>query len=182
MKPSRPFGLMLAILTAWMLFTVIPLVVTMLTFSISSYIYRDTTTGALSGTSISNFQPGPYILIIAAAVFMAFVGIFAWRGRPARMRVILPVTVGLYTAVTVLGVLIPALTTSPSLAQGLDSSQGVAEKVLSGYSGMTLLFSVYCAWFCNRWSSRAFFRGYYTEKDKRTLEAAGLTMTAPESL
>lgn len=181
MKPSRPFGLTLAILTAWMLFTVIPMVVTLLIFSINSYIYRDDS-GGMSGTAISNFQTAPYAGVMAASILMAFVGIFTWTGRPRQMRVIFPATVALYTLITVLGVVLPIITSTPTLQQGLDSSRTVIEQVLSGFSGLSLICTAYCLWFCNRWSARAFFRGYYTEHDKRALETADLYRPVAETL
>jgi len=102
MRPPRPFGLTLAIMVAWLLFTLIPLAITALVFYINQYVYRDAFTGAMSGFALTNFQVLPFVVVIVAAVLMGFVGLFTWRGRPAFMRVVFPLTVGVYTAITVL--------------------------------------------------------------------------------
>jgi hypothetical protein len=174
MKPSRPFGLTLAILAAWLFFTAIPLSITALIFYISSYVYRDQATGMTSGMSLTNFQVLPFAVVIAAAVLMAFVGLFTWIGRPAAMRFVFPALVFTYTLVTLLGVLLPLLSAPPTLIEGADSGQQVFGVLFSGYTGMTLLLTLYTVWFCNRWSARAFFRGYYTEKDKRAMAEIGI--------
>lgn len=177
-KPSRPFGLTLAILAAWLFYTVIPLAITGLIFYINSYVYRDQTNGMTSGMALTNFQVLPFTVVIAAAVLMAFVGLFAWMGRPSAMRFVFPALVFSYTLITLLGVLLPLITTQPTLLEGADSGQRVFEVLFSGYTGMTLLLTIYTLWFCNRWSARAFFRGYYTEKDKRAMAQIGIDMAA----
>lgn len=174
MKPPRPFGLTLAILLAWLLFSVIPLTVVGLLFYINSYVYRDASTGGMGGMTLTNFQVLPFAGVIAIAVLMAFVGWFTWLGRPTWMRLAFPLMILLYTGVTLGGVLLPLATTSPTLLEGADSGQGVFEAVFSGYTALAGLLSLYALWFCNRWSVRAFFRGYYTEKDKRAMEALGI--------
>lgn len=173
-KPSRPFGLTLAILAAWLFFTGIPLAVTALIFYVNSYVYRDQATGMTSGMTLTNFQVLPFTAVITASVLMAFVGLFTWIGRPTWMRLVFPSLVFTYTLITMLGVLIPLLSTQPTLLDGADSAQGVFEALFSGYTGMTLLLTLYTVWFCNRWSTRAFFRGYYTEKDKRVMAEIGV--------
>ncbi len=174
MKPPRPFGLTLAILTAWLLFTIIPLVISMIVFYINSYVYKDAESGGVGGTSVTNFQPLPYVFVMAIAILFAFVGIFAWRGRPKQMRLVFPMLVVLMTLVTVLGIVIPTITATPTLSQGIDSSIDLTRRVLSGYSGMVVICSVYSIWFCNRWSARAFFRGYYLDKDRETMVTLGI--------
>jgi hypothetical protein len=175
-KPGRPFGFTLAILAAWLLFTCIPLMITGLVFYINSYVHRDQTTGFMSGVALTNFQVLPFAVVIAMAVLMGFVGLFAWVGRPAFIRWLFPTAVSAYTAVTLLGVLVPLLASSPTLLEGADSGQQAFEVLFSGYTGITVVLSVYTVWFCNRWSVRAFFRGYYTEKDKREMAAIGLNL------
>ncbi|MFQ3645877.1 MAG: hypothetical protein SNJ54_00875 [Anaerolineae bacterium] len=178
MKPRRPFGLTLAILAAWLFYTVIPLSITGLIFYINRYVYRDQASGMTSGMALTNFQVLPFTVVIAAAVLMAFVGLFTWIGRPAAMRYVFPALVFSYTLITLLGVLLPLITAQPTLLEGADSGYRVFEALFSGYTGMTLLLTIYTLWFCNRWSARAFFRGYYTEKDKRAMEAIGIDMAA----
>lgn len=174
MKPPRPFGLTLAIVMAWILFTLIPFLVTGLVFFINNHVYRDAATGGMSGVKLTNFQVLPFAAVIAAAVLMGFIGWFTWLGRPAFMRIIFPSVVLFYTVVTFAGVLLPLMTASPMLVEGADSGQQVFEVVFSGYTGIAGVSAVYTLWFCNRWSVRAFFRGYYTEKDKRVMEALGI--------
>lgn len=175
-KPGRPFGLTLAILAAWLLFTGIPFAVTGLIFYVSSYVYRDQTTGFVGGASLTNFQMLPFAAVIAMAVLMGFVGLFAWFGRPPFIRWLFPAAVSLYAAITLLGVLMPLLASSPTLLEGADSGQRAFEALFSGYTGMTVMLSIYTVWFCNRWSVRAFFRGYYTEKDKHAMAEIGLNL------
>jgi magnesium-transporting ATPase (P-type) len=173
-KPSRPFGLSLAITAGLILFTVLPLTVTALLLYIRSYIYRNEG-GALGGASVTNVSDTPFVILIVVGIFFLFVSIFAWRGRPRQMRWLYPAVVLAYTAVVVLGVALPAVTTPPSLEQGLDSGQDLARRVLSGYSGACLALGVFTVWFANRWSARAFFRGYYTDKDRALMEEMGYT-------
>jgi heme A synthase len=173
-KPPRPFGLSLAIAAGLILFTLLPLTVTALVLYISSYVYRNAQ-GALGGASVTNVTDAPFVALMVVGVFFLFVSIFAWRGRPRQMRWLYPAVVLAYTAVVVLGVALPAVTTPPSIEQGLDSGQELARRVLSGYSGACIALGVFTAWFANRWSARAFFRGHYTDKDRALMEEMGYT-------
>jgi hypothetical protein len=175
MKPPRPFGLTLAILTAWLLFTIVPLVISMIVFYINSYVYKDPETGGVGGLTMTNFQSAPYIFVMMVAILFAFVGVFAWRGRPRQMRFVFPAFVVAISLVTVLGIVIPSVTATPTLQQGIDSSQDLARRVLSGYSGATIVCAMYTLWFCNRWSARAFFRGYYLDKDREQMTHLGMS-------
>jgi membrane protease YdiL (CAAX protease family) len=163
-KPPRPFGLSLAILVCVLLFTVVPLVVTMILFYINGYFER-TGDGAMSGLLITNFSTAPLVVVMFGAILFAFVAIFAWRGRPKSMRYIFPLSVGIAPLLLFVVSILPALTSAPSLQQGIDSSLELSRQLLSGYSGTLFIAATYSIWFCNRWSARAFFRGYYSKSD-----------------
>jgi hypothetical protein len=173
MKPQRPFGLTIAILYTWLVMTIIPLLSVGIVFWLNSYRFNDEN-GGMGGINISNFSVAPLVITMFFALVIGFIGILTWMGKPNYMRYVFPAMVVIVAMVVFFGNVLPTLTTPPNIADGLDSSQNVSRSGLSAYTVMLLVCAVYVVWFCNRWSARAFFRGYYTDKDLNQLQAAGL--------
>jgi hypothetical protein len=176
-KPPRPFGLSLAILVCGLLFTVVPLVVTMILFYINGYFER-TSDGAMSGMLITNFSIAPLVILMFGAILFAFVAIFTWIGRPKVMRYVFPFSVAITPLLLFIFSILPTLTSAPSLQQGIDSSLELSRQLLTGYSGALFIAAIYSIWFCNRWSARAFFRGYYTKNDLEKMRELAIPIPA----
>lgn len=181
-RPGRPFGLSLAIVASALVFSVMPLIEVGFAFYLHQIVYGDQGDEVLfSGLALQGFSVA-YLMVrsLIALSFLAIV-VLAWRGRPAWARGLFMLSVLLLGAVQIGAFLLPVLTSTPHLSAGIDSSQGAQElyaALLMGMIALTMLFSL---WFGNRWSVRAYFRGYYTADDLQTMRALGLDTRALEA-
>ncbi len=170
-KPKRPLGLTLAIFASMMLFSIVPLAQTLFVLGINGYQGQGDS-GIVSGISISNFDPVPYLTRAFLAFLFLALCIFTGLGRPRAMRFIFPIGVFLFGGSVILSQILPAFITPVTLEEGIDSGVPLRQTVQWGYFFMILTVTTYSIWFANRWSSRAFFRGHYTEKDLELMRAA----------
>ena len=162
-RPPRPFGLSLAVLASAILFGLLPIVESAITLALSNYQVIEE--GLASGIRLSNYDPFVSIAQIALSGVFLLLAILTWRGRPKAIRYIFPLGVLLFALGNVLLRLWPALSTPTNLLDGIDSGREAAQNYLRGQLIITVLTAIYCLWFSNRWSARAFFRGSYTESD-----------------
>lgn len=160
-KPPRATGLILALALSVGVFSVIPLVVvaTLVYLLNRIYISED---GGFAGVSIPGFSTEPLILYTAAALFFLGMAIVAWRGRRPAIRPVFSVLNILYGVVTVIA--LPG-----SVQVGMDSASELRASLANFYVLLVIGTVVYVCWFMNRWSARAFYRGYYTPEEKARL-------------
>lgn len=169
MKPTRPFGLTLAVLVGVLIFAIIPLIQVGFVFSLSGYQYQSAE-GGISGIQFSQFNPTPYLVQAGMAFLFLVISALTLYGRPRVMRFLFPL------AVVGLSVLIgmQAWTTfnaTTTVSSGIDSAESMRRTVALLQLIAVSLISFYSVWFCNRWSARAFFRGHYTEQDVELIRA-----------
>ncbi|MCS6834653.1 MAG: hypothetical protein NZ750_01370 [Anaerolineae bacterium] len=162
-RPLRPFGLSLAILASAILFGLLPIAENAITLALSNYQIIEE--GLASGIRLSNYDPSASILQIVLSGIFLLLAILTWRGRPQAMRYAFPLAVLAFALGNIVWRLWPALSMPANLLDGIDSAREVAQSYLRGQLVITILTAAYCLWFSNRWSARAFFRGYYTDYD-----------------
>jgi hypothetical protein len=125
--------------------------------------------GSFSGVSFLGVStPAIGLYTVAASLFLVVAGL-AWRGRPAAMRFVFPLAV--LVMAFLMSVLLVVANIPTTLQQGIDSGEAARQLFREGYIFVILLIVVYVGWFFNRWSARAFFRGYYTPQDIDLIKA-----------
>lgn len=167
-KPKRPFGVSIAILTGIALFAIMPLFIAAVLIYLNNRVYLEGD-GGFSGLSFLGLSTPAIVFYTVAAVLFLGIALLAWRGRPAAMRFIFPIMV-LVMALLMSGLIGLAGSNTNSLESGIDSAQTARQIFRDGYVVIILLVVVYVGWFFNRWSARAFYRGYYTPHDIALLE------------
>jgi len=162
-RPLRPFGLSLAILASAVLFGLLPVVESAITLALSNYQVVEE--GLASGIRLSNYDPATSFVQMALSGIFLVLAVLAWRGKPKTMRYVFPLAVLAFAVGNILLRLWPALSMPANLLDGIDSAREATQSYLRGQIIITALTALYCLWFSNRWSARAFFRGSYTEAD-----------------
>jgi len=169
-KPGRPFGLTLALIGIIIIYTILPMIPVIFTFLINDYTILQGGQIA-AGIQIPRLDATPLIIQTFISVGLLIIAIFAWFGRPRFIRHILTGALSLLAVAMLVALVLPALTTPPDITQGIDSTDQLQAPLLIGYSVLLMGMTLYALWFVNRWSSRAYFRGYYTEEDMARLDA-----------
>jgi hypothetical protein len=167
-RPPRPFGVSLAIIFTILLFTVIPLLQVGELFIIRQRIYSALIEDGLQpialGGGISGVSDSTLFLRGTFALTFLIIAIFAWRGRPPAIRRILIAAVLLLTAIRLIEIIAQA-TQQPNLESGFNSFDSILQVLAAGQFFADLLLLLYVAWYMNRASARAFFRGYYLPEE-----------------
>jgi hypothetical protein len=172
-QPRRPFGVIMALMSGVFVFSVIPLLMIGTILYLATYVQSDAS-GGMSGLEFTDMTYQPLLLPGIAALVYLLVAIWAWRGKPSTVRFIFPLITAFYCVVTW-----SLLTTpSPVAEQAVDSSSEFAEIASQVYLIAMVGVTVYIAWFMNRWSARAFYRGYYTKRDLDLLQSNQPRQTA----
>ncbi len=173
MKPGRTLGVSLAIFASVMLFSILPLMqvamVLILRYRMQSVNLPDGTSAvqpiAVGGDYTGVTDLGLVLQSLLGVVFI-IIAVFAWRGRPAWIRLALLVAVLVLTVVTVALSILPLISGS-NLNAGIDSGAAIVHTLLSSRLAASLLVALYVVWYMNRGPARAFYRGYYlTEPDE----------------
>ncbi|MGB1288388.1 MAG: hypothetical protein ACPG7F_17775, partial [Aggregatilineales bacterium] len=170
-KPQRPFGVSLAIAASILLFAVIPILVAGFLLYLSNFTYVDGNDG-MSGIQFTNSLTVPLIGLITGGLIFITVSIWCWRGRVRITRFVFQGIVLIYGGILSLSLMQTGRRFPGSVSSG-DSFQNI---VNNAYLVGCLLLVVYVLWFMNRWSARAFYRGYYTDYDLELLREAGLLL------
>lgn len=161
-KPSRPFGVSLAIVVSLLLFTILPLIEVGFIIAVDNMmIFDDVGRSGLNVIGMDAIQQKMTIQVILAIGFL-LLSILAWMGRPAIIRQIFSATIGLVGLLTIFTQILPALTAAPTV---MDSTRDINQPVLIIYLIVTTLITLYSVWYLNRWAARAFYRGYYLPAD-----------------
>lgn len=178
-KPGRPFGVTLAILISFILYSVVPLLQIGMILLVEWH-FRNINTSPLLLPDGSVTQPGTVggdfrgdladsRLILQGVLACAFiiVAYLAWRGRPRQIRFVFMGSVMLFTALTLGLTVIPSLLENPSLMdRSVSLSSGgsldtLSVPLLCVQFVSSVLVPMYVIWYLNRAPARAFYRGYY---------------------
>ncbi len=174
-KPQKPFGVSLAIVVSVLLFTIIPLLEIAFLISVDNMMVFDNV--GRSGIDVIGMDSLRQQMIpqaIFAIVFLV-IAILAWRGRPTIMRFVFTTTILGMGLLTITQQILPRLSANPAL----DSSREINQPILLFYLMMTILITLYCVWYLNRWASRAFYRGYYLPEDIEAMKQMELQFNPP---
>jgi hypothetical protein len=176
-KPRRPFGVTLALVGGVFVFSLIPTLMIFVLAYLANYVQNDVE-GGISGIEFTggNFQP----LLVPLVMALIYFGLaaWAWRGKPPVVRFVFPLVTALYCIVTWALLTIPQRT-GPEV---YDSASDMAQTASTVYIFVMIGATTYIAWFMNRWSARAFYRGYYTKRDLHLMQEAqvgGMPSQAP---
>lgn len=168
-KPPRPLGLTLAIVGGLLFFFIIPML------EVTLIVLLDNTFIAERGVSMAGINV--YGINYTTIIFQAFlsctyfvIALMTASGRVMAMRFIFPLTTVLLALMHIFMRIIPLLTMSPNFTEGFDSASELTRQYALGYLVMIIIITIYTLWFLNRWSSRAFFRRYYTPADLHRIE------------
>lgn len=168
-KPRRPFGVILALVGGVFVFSIIPTLMIAVLAYLANYVRMDVE-GGVSGIDFAgaNFQPLLVPLLLAILYFA--LAVWAWRGKPPVVRFVFPLVTAVYCVVTWALLTIPQ-NTEPEI---YDSASDLAQTASSLYILVMIGVTIYIAWFMNRWSARAFYRGYYTKRDLKLMQEASV--------
>lgn len=165
LKPPRTLGVSLAIVLSVFLFTILPLT-QLVVLRVLQYRASSVQLGGAGSEPIAvgvNFggETNTFLGIQAVlGVIYLIVAVFAWRGRPQSIRLLVVIAVLVLTLFNVWDSL-RALFTPPDLTTGLDSGGGLRSALQCARLIGVLLVPLYTLWYLNRGPARAFFRGYY---------------------
>ena len=170
--PRRPFGVMLALVGGVFVFSIIPSLMIGTLMYLANYVQNDVE-GGISGIEFSgaNFQP-LLVPLVLAFVYLVL-AIWAWRGKPPVARFVFPLVTAVYCIVT-WGLLTIPQANGPEV---FDSASDMAQTASTIYIFAMIGVTVYIGWFMNRWSARAFYRGYYTKRDLQLLQEVQVDQT-----
>lgn len=167
-QPGRPFGLTLALVAILIVFVMMPLLMVVYVLVVNDFMVMER--GAyITGIDLPALDTTPYLIQGAISLWFLGLVLMAWRGRPAWVRWLLPLSLIILTGLTIISQVLPLISQPSSLSNGIDSTSTLIQPLAMGYAVLTITITTYTTWFVNRWSSRAFFRGYYVEKDKNHL-------------
>jgi len=172
-KPHRPFGLSLGIIAGLLLIVVIPgfeLVWVAITNNVSMLAAGE----FIGGVDVVGVNTLPLLGQGVVSISYLVACVLVWRGRPSAIGWIWPGVMLVAVVYIVVWRALPTLLAQPTLADGLDSAQSAQRAVLTVYTVGLVLLTLYSLWFVRRWSARAFFRGYYTERDAEILQDMGV--------
>ena len=161
-KPSRPFGVTLALITCFVMFVVLPVIEVAFVMGVDNMMtFDEVGRSGLNVIGIEQFG-SQMILQSASALGFCILIVMAWLGRPANIRLIFSAAVASLGILTIVSQIIPRLMTSSTV---LDSTRDFNQSVLIFYLIMTIFITLYSVWYLNRWAARAFYRGYYLPED-----------------
>lgn len=163
-RPPRPFGVSLAIVAAFFMFSLLPLLQAGLLLVVQSRFnsvtlpedYPQPVTG---GEILGLSSTGLLLQFVAGAAFLLIAGL-AWRGRPPAMRFVFVGTVVLLTVVK-FAVLVAGRLAAADVQIGVSSLDSIVSSVQAGQLVIEVLVTLYVLWYLNRGPARAFYRGYY---------------------
>lgn len=173
MKPPRTVGLSLAIIASVLLFSVLPLLQLTAPYLIQYRLSQVTllegsedSAPLAVGSSFTGIGDGEVVVqaIISLAYLVIAVG--AWRGRPPWIRSVMIAAVLLLLLVTTLTGF-AAINAPVSFSNGVDSSRELTRSLVVGRIAISALVALYVLWYMNRGPARAFYRGYYAQRDEQ---------------
>jgi hypothetical protein len=164
-RPGRPLGVSLAIIASLLVFTISPLLQVGLLFVVRQHFVDQSLPSiegepVVSGGDIIGIPASTLIIQAALAVIFLAAAVFAWRGRPSRMRFVLIVLVIIYTGIK-FATIISASMAQQNLQVGVSSLDSIMQSVSAGEFVTEFLVMLYVVWYMNRGPARAFYRGYY---------------------
>lgn len=161
-KPSRPFGVTLALITCFVMFVAVPLIEVAFVLSVDNMMTFDEV--GRSGLNIIGMEQMGSQMIFQSALAFGFciLIVMAWIGRPSHIRIIFSTAVASAGILTIVMQIIPRLMASSTV---MDSTRDVNQSVLIFYLMTTIFITLYSVWYLNRWAARAFYRGYYLPED-----------------
>lgn len=162
-KPGRPLGVSLAIISSTLLFSLLPLTQIIIIALIRRRIYDNliSTDGmqpaylGIDYTGLPDWRTSMQIII---ALIFLLLAAFAWRGRPAAMRWLLPVSVA---GILVINAVLAFVVSGPADQSGASSADAFFAALDSGRIVIGVLTFLYVYWYMNRAPARAFYRGYF---------------------
>jgi hypothetical protein len=166
-KPGRPLGLSLAIVTAVMLFSILPLVQVLFFVSLK-HRFQDIEFlegGGASGVDVIGVSDTALLIQTVVAVVFLVIAIYAWQGKPVLIRYVFMVAVVLLTGATVIATAI-ALTGIRGVEALFDPLATLSNSLVQARLVFTVLVALYVLWYVNRGPARAFYRGYYLDKSE----------------
>lgn len=164
-RPSRPFGVTLAIIASVILFTLFPLAEVALLVSVRLHFSNMTLGGdgpepIAMGADFLGIPDSKIVLQAVIAIVFLIIAVFAWRGRPSFMRFVLMLSCIGLTLYGILSVILGQLT-EKSLEAGMSSLDSILNSLSLGQFFISALVTLYVVWYLNRGPARAFYRGYY---------------------
>jgi hypothetical protein len=166
-KPGRPLGLSLAIVTAVMLFSILPLVQVLFFVSLK-HRFQDIEFlegGGASGVDVIGVSDTALLIQTVVAVVFLVIAIYAWQGKPVLIRYVFMVAVVLLTGATVIATAI-ALPGIRGVEALFDPLATLSNSLVQARLVFTVLVALYVLWYVNRGPARAFYRGYYLDKSE----------------
>lgn len=172
-KPGRPLGLSIAIVTSVMLFSLLPLlqvgILLLLRERFRAVEYLE------GGGAVGSYMLGipDSRLLLQSALGLAFLVIAAaaWRGKPAKIRIVLVAAVLFLTTLTI-ALDLSALAQPTASHEGFDSSAALTDSLQRARIAVSVLVGLYVVWYVNRGPARAFYRGYYLVPPEETTAAS----------
>lgn len=162
-KPHRPFGVSLAILLSFMIFVVIPMAVVIFFGATNELFYR-IENQAMAGVDVSGLEFDSFMGAVAIAIAVLVFGVAAWRVRSEWVRRLFTATVLVSGFVAVVALLM-AGQGAPNLENGIDSMSAATQDNALIFVAVIAIVTAFVVWMMQRWSAKAFYRGYYTQDD-----------------
>ncbi len=165
-RPGRPLGVSLAIIASLFVFSILPLMQVGLLFVVRQHFVDQSPPEVagepviISGGDILGIPAETLIFQAVLAFVFLIAAIFAWRGRPSRMRFGLMALVVIYTVIKFVSIVIQTMAVQ-NLQLGVSSLDSMLHSVSKGEFFTELLVMLYVIWYMNRGPARAFYRGYY---------------------
>src|SRR5438128_819529 len=150
MKPGHTLGVSLAILASLMLFSILPLMqvamVLILRYRMQSVNLPvgagDSTHPIVVGGDFSGVTDAGLILQSVLGILFIIIAFFAWRGRPAWIRLAMLAGVLVLTLITIVLSILPLVNGNDPSA-GIDSGAAIAQTLLSGRLIVSILVALY---------------------------------------
>ncbi len=161
-KPGRPLGLSIAIIASTMLFSLLPLAQALfyLSFKIRFQNIEFLEGGGAVGGSIEGISDLHLALQFVIGIGFLVLAFFAWRGKPAFMRLLFVGAVLVLAAATIISTLL-SFRSPVTVEQLFDPVAALSDTLVRARLIFTLLITLYVVWYVNRGPARAFYRGYY---------------------
>lgn len=162
-KPHRPFGVSLAILLSMMIYVFIPMVLVVFFLASNDVFYR-IESQAMAGVDINGMDSESFLGASIIAVVVFVLGLAAWRVRSEWIRRLYSISV-LIAGVLATAALVLSVQSGPNLQNGIDSMTEAARDNVAIFVFFIVAITAFIVWMMQRWSAKAFYRGYYTEED-----------------